>query len=371
MIAVALILALAVLLTGLLAALALRRLPTVRLRLAGLALVAVLLPLGAVLVSGTLMFDSEHDLTVLAAAVASSTAAVAAALLVARSIAAPVERLREASGALARGELETRASEQGPTELAELGAAFNAMAQNLGELFDARRELVAWASHDLRTPLASIQAMLEAIEDGLVPAEHYVPALREQTRALSMLVDDLFELARIDAGSLTLELREAALSGLVESCLRGLEAEALTRRIRLEAEIDDSVPSVRCEPEKVERVLLNLLTNALKHTPSDGAIAVRVLPLAAEVQVSVEDTGPGLAPDARRRMFDRFWRGDRARSRGGTGLGLAIARGLVEAHGGRIWAENRENGGATISFTLPVTNGSGGQLPRAASAAGA
>ena len=201
-----------------------------------------------------------------------------------------------------------------------------------------------------------MQAMIEALEDGLAEPERYLPAMREQVRTLGFLVDDLFELARIDAGALTLEIRDAAVDGLVESCLRGVEAEAEARQVRLETQVDDGGPRVRCAPDKVERVLLNLLTNALRHTPSDGAVAVVVEPHAAEVRVSVEDTGEGLPPEAERRMFDRFWRGDRARTPGlaGAGLGLAIARGLVEAQGGRIWAENRPGGGARVSFTLPA-----------------
>ena len=170
-----------------------------------------------------------------------------------------------------------------------------------------------------------------------------------------MRVDDLFELARIDSGALTLELREAELTGLVGACLRGVEAEARARHVSLEARVDGATKA-RCAPDKVERVLLNLLTNALRHTPSDGSIAVVVEPEPdeREVRVSVEDTGDGLSPESLRRMFERFWRGDPARSARGAGLGLAIARGLVEAHGGRIWAENRPGGGARVSFTLPA-----------------
>jgi signal transduction histidine kinase len=126
--------------------------------------------------------------------------------------------------------------------------------------------------------------------------------------------------------------------------------------VTLAARFDDGSAAVRCAPDKVERVLFNLLTNSLRHTPSDGAIAVLVTPTDHEVQVSVEDTGEGLSREAATRVFDRFWRGDAARSRskGGAGLGLAIARGLVEAQGGRIWAEDRPGGGARISFTLPA-----------------
>jgi signal transduction histidine kinase len=350
----ALIVALATLAVGLVAGVALRRLPTLRLQVAALAVLATLLPLAAVLLSGVVMFQSGHDLTILAVAVASSTAALGGAYALSRSFSQRLQPLRAAAASFAGGDLETRAPENGPRELAELAASFNAMAGRIAELFDARTQLVAWASHDLRTPLASIQAMLEALEDGLADPERYLPALREQVERLGMLVDDLFELARIDAGALTLELREATLAGLVDSCLRGLEAEAEARHVRLGADVADTV-TVLCAPEQVERVLFNLLTNALRHTPSDGAVAVRAEPRPDEVEVSVEDTGDGLEPEAVARMFDRFWRADRARtSSAGAGLGLAIARGLVEAHGGRIWAEPRAEGGTRVSFTLPV-----------------
>jgi signal transduction histidine kinase len=316
-------------------------------------LLAVALPLAAVLLSGVAMFHMGADVVILAVAAASSTVAIAAAYLVARSITAPVDRLRSVSAALARGELSARAPEEGPAEIAELGVAFNAMAARLEELFDARRELVAWASHDLRTPLAAMRAMIEAIEDGVATPDHYMQALGEQARTLGTLVDDLFELARLDAGVLTLELKEVRLAALVDSCVRGLEAEAERRNIRLETRLDGA-PAVRCAPDKVERVLLNLLTNALRHTPSDGSVAVVVEPTAGHVQVSVEDSGEGIAADALRRVFDRFWRADPARSAGSSGLGLAIARALVEAQGGTIWAENRPSGGARVSFTLPA-----------------
>jgi signal transduction histidine kinase len=351
----AVIVAAGTLLVGIAAALVLRRLPTIRLQLAGLGLLAVALPLAAVLLSGVVMFDSGHDLTILLVAAACSTAALAAAVLLGGSILRSLERVRTVSVAVAGGDLSARAPEDGPTEFAELAASFNEMADSIEELFDARRQLVAWASHDLRTPLASMQAMLEAVEDGLVEPERYVPALRQQVEALRLLVDDLFELARLDAGVLSLELREAPLAGVVRSALGGLEAEAQIKRVALAARIEGD-PTVVCAPDKVERVLLNLLTNAIRHTPSDGAVAVVVEPLEDEVLVTVEDTGEGIPPESARRVFEHFWRGDRSRARatGSAGLGLAIAHGLVEAQGGRIWAENRSEGGARVSFTLPA-----------------
>jgi signal transduction histidine kinase len=332
--------------------LGLRRLPSVRLQLIGLALLAVMLPLAAVVAAGVVMFDSAHDETILIVAAGSACAVVAAALLVARSLSSALDRLVAGSAGLAH-DLATRMPEEGPSEHRALAVAFNGMAQNLQRLFEARRELVAWASHDLRTPLANMQAMLEALDDGLVSFDAYLPALQEQVRTLSGLVDDLFELARIDSGVLTLELRNAELTGVVSACLRGVEAEARARRVALDASVEPGLAAT-FEPAKIERVLLKLVTNALRHTPDDGAVAVVVRPDSSAVRVTVEDTGEGLTSESTQRMFERFWRGDPARSSRGAGLGLAIARGLVEAHGGRIWAENRPGGGARVSFTLPA-----------------
>jgi len=353
---VALILGLATLAAGVGAAAALRLLPSVRLQLAGLALFAVVLPLAAVLASGWVMFHMHDDVKILTVSAAAALSAVIGAVLLGRWILKPLERLRGASGRLAGGELTARAPLDGPREIAEVGRSFNEMAAGIEELFDARRQLVAWASHDLRTPLASLRAMLEALEDGLAEPTEYLPAIGEQVQALSTLVDDLFELARIDAGALTLELREASLESVVSLCVRSLDAEARARNVRLEARVDPSVPQVWMAPEKVERVLLNLLTNALRHTPSDGTVAVVVEPQHDRIVVAVDDSGEGLTATATRRMFDRFWRGDDSRTRatGGSGLGLAIAQGLVEAQGGQIWAENRATGGTRVAFALPL-----------------
>jgi signal transduction histidine kinase len=353
MIQLALVVAAGSLASGLFLAFLLHHAPTVWAQLAGLALIAVCVPLTAVLLSGWVMFHMGADVKILAVAAGSATAAVFAALVLARSITASLGRVGTASRSLAAGELSARAPAGGAREIAELAASFNAMATALEQLFDARRELVAWASHDLRAPIGSLQAMLEAIEDGLVPAEDYLPTAREQVRALSMLVDDLFELAQIDAGALTLELRRTPVAPLVASALRLLRPEAEARGVALHADVDEDVEA-QLAPDKFERVLFNLVTNALRHTPTDGSVAVLVERRASDLLLRVEDSGEGLPPEAPGRMFERFWRADRARSGSGAGLGLAIARGLVEAHGGTIWAENRPQGGACVSFTLPA-----------------
>ncbi len=357
MIGIAIVLGLSTLLVGIAAALLVRLLPTVRLQLMGLTVLAVSLPLGAVLASGWVMFHMHDDLKILVVSAASALAAAIGALLVAHWIVQPIEQLRLASRRVAGGELAARAPElERPVELSELAASFNEMATNVEQVFDARRQLVAWASHDLRTPVAAIQAMLEALEDGLASPDEYLPAVREQVRSLSLLIDDLFELACIDAGALTLQLRTTRLGDIVESCLRAVDAQARARNVRLESRIHHATPEISAAPDKVERVLLNLLTNALRHTPSDGSVAVIVEPADHGVQIAVEDTGSGLPASGEQRMFEHFWKADGARSRSdgeGAGLGLAIARGLVEAHGGTIWAEPRAAGGARVSFTLP------------------
>ena len=346
-------------LLGVAIAVAARAPRTLRAQLVVFAVAMPLVPLVVVLASGAVMFDSHHDLAVLGVAAASSTAAVIGALLFARSIAAGLAQLRQTALGIAAGRLDLRAPAGSAVELADVADALNEMAENLERLFDVRRELVAWASHDLRTPLAALQAMLEAIDAGLVPPGHYLLAIHEQVRAMAVLIDDLFELAQLDARTVSPD-GEAALHPVIETCLRGLQAEAVARRVRLECRLPAELPDVRCAPSSVERVLKNLLTNALRHTPSDGSVAVVAVANGAadapEVVVTVEDTGNGLSEQALQRMFDRFWRADGARRRdgGGAGLGLAIAQSLVEHHGGRIWAENRAGGGASVSFTLPT-----------------
>jgi len=332
-----------------------KALPTLRLQLAVLVLAAASVPLIVVLSSGWVMLDMHVHTKILAVALASALAGMACALLLAQRILRPLDALRTASAQLAAGDLTARASACGPRELREVGAAFNDMATNIEQLFDARRQLVAWASHDLRTPIASLRAMVEAVEDGLATPDEYLPAINEQLRILSSLVDDLFEVALLDAGAVTLDLRDGSLDELIAGSLAALRAEAEKRAIRLEAPSEGGDVPVRMAREKVERVLLNLIGNAVRHTPDGGTVSVVVEPDGDHVLVAVEDTGNGISRLTGARMFDLFWREDesRTRSTGGAGIGLAVAQGVVRAHGGTIWAENRSSGGARVAFTLP------------------
>ncbi|MBI5310649.1 MAG: HAMP domain-containing histidine kinase [Actinobacteria bacterium] len=331
------------------------RLGSLRARVAGALLIAAALPLIAVLSSGLVMFESEHDLTVLAVASGSAAVAIVAAFMLLRGVSRPLDRLAETAHEIAAGDLGARAGRTGMRETDELADAFNTMAGSVESLFDARRQLVAWASHDLRTPLAAMQAILEGIEDGVLIASEHLPALADQVERLSQLVDDLFELAMIEASALRLEFDEVRVGDLIGHCVRGFEGQARAGRVQLETRIEDPEALVRCAPDKVERVVMNLLTNALRHTPADGTVAVLAERSSGELRIRVEDSGSGLEPHDREHVFDHFYRGDEARGGdGGAGLGLAIAKGLVEAHGGKIWVEDNAAGGATFAFTLPA-----------------
>ena len=237
-----------------------------------------------------------------------------------------------------------------------MATSFNAMAGHLEEVFDARRELVAWASHDLRAPITSLQAMLEAMEDGVVEPQHYLETLHGQVRLLSSLVDDLFEMACIDSGAITLSFRPVDLGVLVEEFLQHYELEARARGVRLRTVVREVRRWAMCAPDKVERVLTNIVTNALRYTPSGGVVTASVTSGAGAVFVSLEDSGAGVADEEWERIFEPFWRADppRAPSDGGAGWAWPSPAGLIDAQNGRIWAEPPSRGGTRICFALPA-----------------
>jgi signal transduction histidine kinase len=314
------------------------------------------------------MFLSEHDLWALGVIlVAAGAVAVVSALLLGRRVGAASEALVGVARRLGDGETEPVAPSPGaPQELARLHRELELTSQRLDRarareqaLDRSRRELVAWVSHDLRTPLAGIRAMVEALEDGLVDdpetLTRYYATLRDEADRLAELVDDLFELSRAQAGVLQLQLERVSLGDLVSDALAGASPIAAAKGVRLEGRLDGAPAELELSTSEVMRALRNILENAIRHTPSDGSVTVIAGRDDEGAYVSVSDTGGGIPEGDLPRVFDVAFRGDAARTPGdaGAGLGLAIARGFVEAHRGDITVRN-ENGGCRFTVHLPL-----------------
>lgn len=222
------------------------------------------------------------------------------------------------------------------------------------QIEDARRQLVAAVSHDLRTPLASLRLLVEAIDDGVVEGEtreRYLGEMRTHVEALTALIDDLFELSRIEAGEISWTMERIELSRLIDETVAAMRGPAEARGVALAAELPPGEVSAQANAEKVQRVLLNLIQNAIRHTPADGSVTVRARTAAEGVEVEVADDGEGIPAGEGERVFEAFYRGDESRSDDGAGLGLAISRAIVEAHGGKIWLEDGSPG-TRVHFTL-------------------
>lgn len=219
---------------------------------------------------------------------------------------------------------------------------------------EARRQLVAAVSHDLRTPLASLRLLVESIDDGVVTGEtrdRYLAEIRTHVTVLSGLIDDLFELSRIEAGDISWTMRQVELGDLIGDTVAAMRAPAAERGVRLSAELPGGEVVAQANAEKVQRVLFNLIQNAIRHTPADGSVTVRARSVRDGVEVEVADDGEGIPADDGERVFEAFYRGDAARGEDGAGLGLAISRAIVEAHGGEIWLEPGAPG-TKVHFTL-------------------
>lgn len=217
-----------------------------------------------------------------------------------------------------------------------------------------RRQLVAAASHDLRTPLASLRLLVESIDDGVATGEtreRYLQEIRTHVGVLSGLIDDLFELSRIEAGDISWTMRQVELRELIDETVAAMRASAAERGVQVDTDLPAEALLAQANAEKVQRVLFNLIQNAIRHTPADGSVTVRARPHGNSVEIEVDDDGEGIPPGSADRVFEPFYRGNPARTDEGAGLGLAIAKAIVEAHGGEIWLEPQRPG-TRIRFTL-------------------
>ncbi len=329
----------------------------------GLSVGVVTLGVGAI---ALLMFVSPHDaLTMIVLLVFAGGLTAYAASVLAAAVMRDIDAVGAGVTAVGEGRRELKIVTAADDELAGLAAAAERMATRLAateaerEAADsARRDLIAAVSHDLRTPLTSLRLLAEAIEDGLVDqdtAARYRRQMSTHITSLAHLVDDLFELSRLEAGEIRWSMQRVALDELVEETVEAMRPQAEDRSVAVHAAVNGSVGAAHADPEQVQRVLFNLIQNAIRHTPADGSVTVAAESNGVSVELEVADTGEGLVPQDRERAFEPFYRGgaDSARSGDGTGLGLAICRAIVEAHGGRIWFAESVTG-TRVRFTLPL-----------------
>ncbi len=341
--------------------------PTIRWTLLAAYAVSSILTFVNVWLTAKLMFTDQHDL-LLATVLLLFAGGMAMALgyILSNAITDRIRRVERAAWEIADGDLEARVQVQGRDELAHLASTFNQMAVQLQdaadkqqELDNLRTDLIAWVGHDLQTPLASIRAIVEALADGVVDnpetVQRYLETAQRDIRSLSVLIDDLFQMAQLDAGGMPLEREFNSLSDLVSDTLESFSELSHRKGVELQGSVDPQVDPVYMDAQRIGRVLSNLVNNAVRHTPAGGKVHVRSFVSHQYVRVEVHDTGEGVPSEDVPYIFDRFYRGEKSRSRstGGAGLGLAIAKGIVEAHQGRIGVESHP-GETCFYLTLPI-----------------
>jgi len=327
--------------------------------------------LNVFIVSGLMFLSTSHDLPLLVTLLLfSAIVSVYFSLRVASALSRGIGTIADGITALADGQYETRVAVDGGDEVARLGARLNELARRLADgeeqrmtMDRERRELTAAISHDLRTPLASVRAMVEALDDEVVqePGEvrRYYATIRREIERLSRMIDDLFELAQIDAGALTLSRQPVALQEIAAEVVEAMRARARRDGVTLTLRREGIPPELLLDGTRMERSVANLVRNALEHTPAGGRVEVWVAVEAGRVALRVSDTGEGIEPGDLPRIWGRFYRAERSRQRGprsdqGAGLGLAIVRGTVEAHGGEVAVASTPGQGATFTIHLPL-----------------
>ena len=345
----------------------LERAPALRWSLLGGYALASLLTFLNVWLTARLMFASTHDL-LLATILLLFAGGIATVLgyFLSSAVTERIRRLDQAAREIQAGNLAERIPVSGNDEVARLARTFNQMAAQLQEsnanqraVEGLRRDLVAWAGHDLRTPLAGVRVLVEALADGIIddPAtsRRYLQQARKQIDHLSLLIDDLFQVSQLDAGGIPLNLEPASLADLISDTLENFSGLAAQQNINLSGRAAPGIDPVVMDVQRIGRVLNNLVSNALRYTHPGGTVSIQAEGMAGRVQVTIQDSGEGISPEDLPHVFDRFYRGEKSRSQatGGSGLGLAIAKGIVEAHGGQIGVESSLGQGARFHFWLP------------------
>jgi two-component system sensor histidine kinase BaeS len=303
-------------------------------------------------------FQSTFNESLVIAVIAASLVALVVSLVFSRSILAPVDVMMHASQRIAGGHYDERVQSRGDDELNQLAGSFNQMAEQLEQVEDMRRRLIGDVAHELRTPLTAIKGYAEALMDGVLPAspETYQQIHAESER-LNRLVDDLQELSRVESRAAQLDIHPVDSAVIIKTVMKRLQYQFDEKRITLTSSLPRDPIHILADEGRIVQVLTNLIGNALQYTPENGTVTVSIEREKDEARISVSDTGAGIPPQHLAKIFDRFYRVDKSRSRtrGGSGIGLTIAKHLVAAHGGKLWAQSDgENKGSVFIFTLPL-----------------
>jgi signal transduction histidine kinase len=339
----------------------LERIPTIRAKLGSVIVFAVGMTIALVyLILGVgfhVFAIQDHWGELLLAGALGAGIALVIARWVARGMTQPLRDMAQAARRMETGNYAQRVQTASIDEVGQLAQAFNRMSSELDQLERLRRELVANVSHELKTPISALRAHLENLLDGVErPDPETLQVMLAQSERLGRLVDQLLDLSRLESGDVPLQREQVSLAPLVAQVLSEIEVARPDRGVALERRLAGDLPPVFADRERIHQVLFNLLDNAVRFTPHGGRVTVSAERRNGAVDVHVADTGPGIAAEHLPRLFERFYRVDPARSQkdGGTGIGLAIARSVVEAHGGRIWAESIPGAGSVFTFELPV-----------------
>lgn len=302
-------------------------------------------------------FNSSVNRSLIIAIVLAGMVGLLLTYFLSRSILRPVDELIDAARSMEKGDLSQRVTVRGKGELGELANAFNAMAEGLTRLEQLRQNMVTDVAHELRTPLSNVRGYLEALGDGVVePTPEMIDSLYEEAMLLNRLVDDLQELAMAEAGQLKLVCQPVDICEVIDKAVLSLKSEAIEKEVDLGTDLQDDLPLVEADPERLGQVLRNLVNNAIINTPAGGEITIQACTVDSQVEVSVQDNGTGISAEHLPYVFERFYRADqsRARSTGGAGLGLAIVKQLVEAQGGQVAIDSQVDAGTRVSFTSPI-----------------
>lgn len=322
-------------------------------------------------ITARLMFIKELDLVLTTGLlVFAGVIAAVSTFFIARTLHERIDELSKGVQALSRADWKVRLPVVGNDDLAHLAQMFNQMAADLEtlesqkqQLEQTRRDLIAWASHDLRTPLAALRAMNEAMLDGVVQdaetVTRYQQNMQKEITHMGQLINDLFELAQLDTGHIPLRRQKTSIHDLISDTLSNMNARAKEHSVKLSAQVDSSIDILYIAPDKVQRILYNLIENAFEYTPSGGEVMLRATANHQAAEISIHNTGSFIPANDLDKVFKSFYRGEQSRAqsidgRRGTGLGLAIVRGFVEAHGGTIRVESKKETGTTFLFTIPL-----------------